>query len=60
MVELQAFLFELVGGFEFLPTPECQKIRREPALAVVPVIEGQVEKGAQLPLKVRIASKENL
>lgn len=58
MIELQAFLVELVGEFEFLPTPESQKIRREAALVMVPTIEGQVEKGAQLPLRIRVASKE--
>ncbi|KAF8058710.1 cytochrome P450 [Lyophyllum atratum] len=57
VVELQAFIFELVGGFEFLQTPESQKIRREAALVMVPTIEGQVEKGAQLPLRVRIVPK---
>ncbi|KAF5375503.1 hypothetical protein D9615_009187 [Tricholomella constricta] len=57
VVELQAFLFELVGGIEFLPTPASQKVRREAALVMVPTIEGQVEKGSQLPLRIRVASK---
>ncbi|GLB37928.1 putative cytochrome p450 [Lyophyllum shimeji] len=58
VVELQAFMFELIGAFEFLPTPESQKIRKEPALVMVPTIEGQVDKGAQLPLRIQVASKD--
>lgn len=58
MLELQAFTFELVGSFEYMPTPESQKIRRESAIVMVPVVEGQVEKGAQLPLRIRVASDE--
>ncbi|RDB23388.1 hypothetical protein Hypma_009433 [Hypsizygus marmoreus] len=59
VVEIQAFLVELVGTFEFSLTPEAQRIRRESALVMVPTIEGQVEKGAQLPLRIRVASREN-
>ncbi|RDB25056.1 Leukotriene-B4 omega-hydroxylase 3 [Hypsizygus marmoreus] len=60
VVELQAFLVELVGGFEFSLTPDAMRIRRESALVMVPTIEGQVEKGAQLPLRVRVASREEI
>jgi len=58
MAELQAFLFELVGNFEFETTPECQMIRREAAIIMTPTLESQVDKGAQLPLRVRVASRE--
>ncbi|KAG6907508.1 hypothetical protein DXG01_008652 [Tephrocybe rancida] len=58
MVELQAFIFELVGNFEFLPTNESQEIRREAALVMVPTLAGEVEKGAQLRLGIRAVSKE--
>ncbi|KAG5644497.1 hypothetical protein DXG03_008239 [Asterophora parasitica] len=58
VTELQTFIFELVGPFEFISTPESQKIRREAALIMVPIVEGQVEKGAQLPLRIRVASRE--
>lgn len=57
-MELQAFLVELVGEFEFSPTPESQKVRREGALIMTPTIEGEAEKGVQLPLRVRIAPRE--
>ncbi|KAL0576442.1 hypothetical protein V5O48_005547 [Marasmius crinis-equi] len=50
--EFQAFLVELIRNFEFLLTPECERIRRESAAVMLPVIEGEVEKGAQCPLRV--------
>jgi hypothetical protein len=59
ILELQAFLVELVNNFEFSLTPEAQRIRREACVVMVPMIEGQVEKGAQLPLRVCIASRED-
>jgi len=59
VMEIQAFTVELVGNFEFSLTPESQRIRREAALVMVPTVEGQVEKGAQLPLRVRIASRDD-
>ncbi|KAL0567122.1 hypothetical protein V5O48_014867 [Marasmius crinis-equi] len=43
--ELQAFLVELIRNFEFSLTPECARIRREAAGAMLPTLEGQVEKG---------------
>ncbi|KAG6816759.1 hypothetical protein H0H87_003154 [Tephrocybe sp. NHM501043] len=56
-IELQAFLFELLGNFEFAAIPESGSIRREAALVMVPTVEGEVEKGAQLRLGIRFASK---
>ncbi|KAG6836440.1 hypothetical protein H0H93_007976 [Arthromyces matolae] len=56
--ELQAFLYELAGQMEFSTTPETNKIRREAAIVMIPTIEGQVEKGAQMPLRVRVAPKD--
>jgi len=57
IMELHAFLVELISNFEFSLTPEV--IRREPALAMIPTVEGQVEKGAQLPLRVRLAPRDD-
>ncbi|KAG6808982.1 hypothetical protein H0H92_002100 [Tricholoma furcatifolium] len=59
VVELQAFLFELLGKFEFLPDTDPHTIRREAALVMVPTIEGEVEKGAQLSLRIRPMSKDS-
>ncbi|KAG6888502.1 hypothetical protein C0995_007840 [Termitomyces sp. Mi166 len=57
--ELQAFLFEIVGQMEFSTTPELKRVRREAALVMVPTIEGELEKGAQMPLRVRVAPQDN-
>ena len=58
MTEIQAFLVELVGSFEFELTPEAQHVRRGAGGIMFPVIEGHLEKKGQLPLRVRIASRE--
>ncbi|KAF5364508.1 hypothetical protein D9757_011972 [Collybiopsis confluens] len=55
VVELQAFIVELLSNFEFFKTPQIDKIRPEMAIAVVPTVEGESEKGTQLPLKVTFA-----
>ncbi|KAL0573547.1 hypothetical protein V5O48_008414 [Marasmius crinis-equi] len=58
VVELQTFLVELVGNFEFSLTPECDKIRREACAVMLPTIEGELEKGVQCPLRVQCAKRE--
>ncbi|KAJ3874521.1 cytochrome P450 [Lentinula edodes] len=57
VIELQAFIVELLSNFEFAATPKINKIRREAALVMVPTIEGELEKGSQLPLRVTFAPK---
>jgi cytochrome P450 len=57
VAEMQAFIVELVGNFEFSLTPESQKVRREACLLMTPTIEGQIEKGNQLPLAVKMVSR---
>lgn len=57
IVELQAFLVELVNNFEFSCTPEAGKIRREACTVMAPTIEGQVEKGTQMPLRIKVAER---
>ncbi|OAX39518.1 cytochrome P450, partial [Rhizopogon vinicolor AM-OR11-026] len=57
VIEIQAFLIELVGKFEFAPTDKCERIRREACLMMVPTVEGEVEKGVQLPLRVSVAPR---
>ncbi|KAF8161361.1 cytochrome P450 [Crassisporium funariophilum] len=59
VLELQAFVVELVNTFEFSLTPEARRVRREACLVMAPTIEGEVEKGSQLPLVIKIATREN-
>ncbi|THH29033.1 hypothetical protein EUX98_g5156 [Antrodiella citrinella] len=56
--EIQAFLIELVANFEFSPTEACKKVRREPCNLMSPTIEGEWDKGVQLPLKVTLVKRE--
>jgi len=59
VLELQSFIVELIDNFEFALTPEAETIRREACgVMMAPIVPGQVEKGAQIPLKVRVASRD--
>ncbi|KAG6808981.1 hypothetical protein H0H92_002099 [Tricholoma furcatifolium] len=60
VVEMQAFLFEVLGRFEILPAQETRAIRRESALVMTPTIEGEVEKGAQLRLGIRAITRNDV
>ncbi|KAJ8594235.1 cytochrome P450 [Rhizopogon salebrosus TDB-379] len=55
LVEFQAFLTEFVGKFEFALTDKCERVRRTGALVMSPTLEGEVENGVQLPLRVSVA-----
>ncbi|KAJ3995671.1 cytochrome P450 [Lentinula boryana] len=57
VIEVQAFIVELLSNFEFSATPQIDKVRREAAIVMVPTIEGEIEKGSQLPLRVTFAPK---
>ncbi|KAK0441529.1 cytochrome P450 [Desarmillaria tabescens] len=55
--ELQALIVEIIDKFEFFLTEDWIQIRRESCRVMVPTLEGEVEKGAQLPLRARIAPR---
>ncbi|KAG7448645.1 cytochrome P450 [Guyanagaster necrorhizus] len=58
VMELHAFMIELLSNFEF-SFAEVQGIRREACGVMTPTIEGQVEKGSQLPLKIKLAQRDD-
>ncbi|KAJ6631361.1 cytochrome P450 [Mycena sp. CBHHK59/15] len=58
VLELQAFLIELLGHFEFSLTPEAMRIRREACIVMVPTVEGQRDKGTQLPMRVTVVTRD--
>ncbi|KIY53206.1 cytochrome P450 [Fistulina hepatica ATCC 64428] len=58
MLELQTFLIELIGNFELIMTPESHKIRRQASVVMTPVVDGEREKGAQLPLLIRVVTRD--
>ncbi|EMD32995.1 hypothetical protein CERSUDRAFT_99004 [Gelatoporia subvermispora B] len=53
--ELQSFLVELVSHFEFELTDDAKRVRREASIVMVPTLDGETEKGSQLPMKVSLA-----
>ncbi|KAG2347348.1 cytochrome P450 [Suillus weaverae] len=57
VIEIQAFLTEIVGKFEFAPTDKTELIRREACLVMAPTVEGEVGNGVQLPLRVSLAPR---
>lgn len=57
VIEIQAFLTEIVGRFEFATSDKTELVRREACLVMVPVVEGEVENGVQLPLRVSLAPR---
>ncbi|KAL1742019.1 cytochrome P450, partial [Schizophyllum fasciatum] len=54
VLELSAFLVELVDRFEFGVDPDL-KVYRAWAAVMTPMLEGEFQKGTQLPLRVRLA-----
>ncbi|KAF9260708.1 cytochrome P450 [Marasmius fiardii PR-910] len=58
LLELQSFIVELIGNFDFTPTEECERVRREICLvSMLPILEDESLKGAQCPLRVRCVKK---
>jgi len=57
VIEIQAFLTEIVGKFEFALTDASDRVRREACVVMAPTVEGEVEKGAQLALRVSVAPR---
>ncbi|KAJ8583434.1 cytochrome P450 [Rhizopogon salebrosus TDB-379] len=57
VVEIQAFLTEIVGKFEFELTDKSERIRREACLVMAPTLEGEAENGVQMTLRVSVAPR---
>ncbi|KAL1754878.1 cytochrome P450 [Schizophyllum commune] len=55
VLELSAFLFELLNRFDFAISPTL-RVHRGAAAVMVPMLEGELDKGTQLPLFVRHAA----
>lgn len=58
LYELQAFLVSLVSHFNFSPTEDIVRLRKEHAGSMVAMLDGETEKGAQLPLCVSLAARD--
>jgi hypothetical protein len=55
VMETQAFLVELVSNFEFSIAKDTHRVVRYGSVTMSPILEGEMEKGAQLPLGVSFA-----
>lgn len=53
ILEYQSFLTEIIRNFEFEWVPETAKVRHENVIVTVPIVEGQMDKGPRMPLRVR-------
>ncbi|KAJ7651145.1 cytochrome P450 [Roridomyces roridus] len=52
--EYQSFLIELLKNFEFSIDPAVSdKILRQPGIVMLPAIEGEVDKGPRLPIRIK-------
>ena len=58
MIELQAFLVELIEKFSFSPTVDTARVRRVPGITMIPVLEGEGTEESHLPLLVSVASTD--
>jgi hypothetical protein len=54
--EMQAFLVELINNFEFTLAVPHDRIFREPAAVMTPIIAGEREKGVQMPYIIKAAA----
>ena len=59
VIELQAFLVEIVGKFEITMTERSERVFRGPSPVMLPIVDGELEHGSQLPLTMSVASRED-
>jgi hypothetical protein len=57
VIEIQAFLTEIVGKFEFALPDKSERVRREACVLMAPTLEGEVENGVQMTLRVSVAPR---
>lgn len=57
---MQVFLSELIGNWEFSLAVPVEKLVREPSSVMVSTVIGENEKGSQLPVNVKLASRSAL
>ncbi|KZT59286.1 cytochrome P450 [Calocera cornea HHB12733] len=53
VIEMKAFLFVLLRSFVFELSDENVKILKKTAIVTRPLVQGEEDKGAQLPLRIR-------
>ena len=58
VIEMQTFIVEIVGKFEFTMTDQSERVFRAPSFVMVPMVDGELERGSQLPLAVSVVDRE--
>lgn len=58
MLELRALIVHIINNFELSLAVPAERVRRENFWLMAPTLEGEVEKGYQLPIRIRFASRE--
>jgi hypothetical protein len=56
VAEMQAFVFELISTLKFEAAEKTARIRRENCLVMLPMVEDELQKGNQLPLRISIVN----
>lgn len=52
VLEMQAFLFQVIGHLEFAPSAGSKKVIRMGGAILTPIVPEEFEKGAQMPLTI--------
>jgi hypothetical protein len=59
VIEIQAFLVEIVGKFEITMTERSERVIRGSSSVMIPMVDGELEHGSQLPLTMSVAARED-
>ena len=50
---------DVIDKFELKMTAQSEKVCRENSLVMTPMVDGELDRGTQLPLEVSIAPRED-
>lgn len=50
---------EVIGKFELMMTERSERVVRGPSSLMAPMVDGELERGSQLPLAVSVAARED-
>ena len=59
VIEIQAFLVEIVGKFDIAMTERSERVLRGSSSVMIPMVDGELEHGSQLPLSISVVARED-
>jgi len=59
IIEIQTFLSSLVGKFEFAMTDKAERILRQNMVIMAPMVDGELDRGTQMPLAISLAPQDS-